>query len=127
MALGGSQITSGQQPTKSARSFLWVRYADWAITTPLILIDLAILVGAPFADIFYLVIADLLMIAAGFAGATSNGLNAVWPLFCFSMVAFTPVLHALIIDFPHYAKAKSAATGALYTKLQVVTLLMWIG
>ena len=126
MALGRSDIVSGQ-PELTPRAFLWVRYADWAITTPLIIVDLALLVGVPYADIFFLIIADLLMIASGFAGATSMGHNAVWPLFCFSMLAFVPILYALTITFPKFAKAKSAATGALYQKLGGVTLLMWIG
>jgi bacteriorhodopsin len=67
------------------------------------------------------------MVAAGFAGAVSYGTNAVWPLFCFSMAAFFPVMHSVIVTFPKYAASKSEASKALYKKLQMITVVMWMG
>lgn len=78
MALGHSAIS-----TSTGRAFMWVRYADWAFTTPLLLIDLGLLAGVSLSETYYIVICDLLMIIAGFAAAVSTGANATWPLFIF--------------------------------------------
>lgn len=53
MALGNSHIS-----VANGRGFLWVRYADWAATTPLLLADLGLLVGASYADIAWIILAE---------------------------------------------------------------------
>jgi bacteriorhodopsin len=44
------------------RQIYWARYVDWAITTPLLLLDLTILAGLPGADILLAVFADVAMV-----------------------------------------------------------------
>jgi bacteriorhodopsin len=63
-----------------------VRYADWLLTTPLLLLDLGLLVGASNVDIGWIVFCDVIMVVAGFAGVVSTGTNAAWPLFIFGSV-----------------------------------------
>ena len=120
MALGQSSfsVTNGRQ-------FLWVRYADWAATTPLLLLDLGLLAGASYVDISWVILCDLLMVAAGFAGAVSSGYNAAWPLFTFGMVTFLPVLYALGVTFPAAAKLKGPKTSALFQKLALLMAVTW--
>jgi bacteriorhodopsin len=120
MALGGTAV-----PTLNARAFLWVRYADWLVTTPLLLIDLGLLVGAPLLEIGWVVAMDVLMVVAGFAGAISTGTNAAWPLLAIGCLFFLPVLHALVASFAESAKAKGAKTFALYSKLAVLLGVTW--
>jgi len=72
---------------RSGRDFLWARYADWAFTTPLLLIDLGLLAGVSLSEIYFIVLCDILMVVAGFAGAVSTGAYAAWPLFIFGCVA----------------------------------------
>ena len=120
MALGNTHI-----PVTNGRAFLWVRYADWAATTPLLLLDLGLLAGASSVDIAWVVLCDLLMIAAGFAGATSSGYNAAWPLFAFGMAAFVPVLHALAVTFPAAARLRGPNAASLFTKLAAIMAVTW--
>ena len=120
MALGRSDI-----PVTNGRAFLWVRYADWAATTPLLLLDLGLLAGASPVDIAWVVLCDLLMIAAGFAGSTSSGYNAAWPLFAFGMAAFVPVLHALAVTFPAAARLRGPNAASLFNKLAVIMAVTW--
>ena len=55
--------------------FYWARYVDWFFTTPLLLLDLALLAGASKEAIVWLIGLDLGMIATGFfAGVTSSDL-----------------------------------------------------
>jgi bacteriorhodopsin len=117
MALGNSAIS-----TSSGRDFLWVRYADWAFTTPLLLIDLGLLAGVSLSEIYFIVLCDILMVVAGFAGAVSAGANAAWPLFIFGCFAFLPILHFLIAKLP--ARAPKGAKSAFRT-LSWLTIVLW--
>jgi len=53
-------------------SIYWARYADWLITTPLLLIDLALLAQASRNTIYTLVGLDVLMIVTGLIGALAQ-------------------------------------------------------
>jgi len=44
------------------RQIYWARYIDWAITTPLLLIDLTVLAGLPGVEILLAIYADIAMI-----------------------------------------------------------------
>ena len=120
MALGHSTIV-----IPGPREFLWVRYADWAATTPLLLIDIGLLAGASYADIALVVLADLLMIAAGFAASVSYGTNATWPLFVFGMVAFVPVIYFILVNFRASAAARGPKTAQLYNNLAYFLVIIW--
>jgi bacteriorhodopsin len=56
----------------ATREIFWARYADWAITTPLLLLDLALFAGLSFLDIGFLVVADMGMILTGLFGASDT-------------------------------------------------------
>ena len=54
-------------------TIFYVRFIEWFLTTPLILLNLALLAGLSWADVFSMVIADEMMIVSGFmAGVTSK-------------------------------------------------------
>jgi bacteriorhodopsin len=120
MALGNSST-----PTANGRAFLWVRYADWVFTTPLLLVDIGLLAGADMMTIGWVVFCDVIMCVAGFAGVVSSGTNAAWPLFAFGMVAFLPIIHAIAITFNQAAAAKGPRTASLYSKLAVLLVVTW--
>jgi len=44
------------------RQIYWARYIDWAITMPLLLINLTVLAGLPGVEILLVVFADIAMI-----------------------------------------------------------------
>lgn len=44
------------------RQIYWARYIDWAITSPLILLDLTLLAGLPGAQILFVIVTDVAMI-----------------------------------------------------------------
>merc|ERR1712127_591346 len=66
-------MLSGQGWTAIAgcRQFFYARYADWSVTTPLLLLDLGLIAGADGALIAAVIGADLIMIMAGYLGAVS--------------------------------------------------------
>jgi bacteriorhodopsin len=56
-------------PSRVLHSPKLCRYVDWALTTPLLLLDLALLAGLPWIDVLALLVVDEAMILTGaFAG-----------------------------------------------------------
>ncbi|SOV09336.1 related to YRO2 - putative plasma membrane protein, transcriptionally regulated by Haa1p [Ustilago sp. UG-2017a] len=62
----GPDSVNGMRPT---RSIWYVRYIDWTITTPLLLLELLLLSGLPLSTIFIAIFFDLVMIITGLVGA----------------------------------------------------------
>jgi bacteriorhodopsin len=51
------------------REIFYVRYIDWFITTPLLLVDLLLTAGLPWPKILWVVLVDWIMIVCGLVGA----------------------------------------------------------
>lgn len=51
------------------REFFYVRYIDWFVTTPLLLLDLLLTAGVPASSIAITILADEMMIVTGLVGA----------------------------------------------------------
>lgn len=96
-----------------------------ALTTPLLLVDLALLAGSSYAEIFFLIVCDLIMIAAGFAGAVSGGLNATWPLFVFGCVAGLPIIYTLAVKFRASAAKATPEVAKTFNVLSLLTIVIW--
>lgn len=56
-------------PVGSGRSIWYVRYIDWAITTPALLLELTLATGLPLSDVITVIFFDLVMIITGLVGA----------------------------------------------------------
>lgn len=78
------------------RAFLWPRYVDWSVTTPLLLLDLALLAGASWDETVFLIVADAVMVVAGLGASLLRGPgideSARWIGFAFGCVAFVPIV-----------------------------------
>lgn len=51
------------------RSIFYVRYIDWFITTPLLLLDLLLTAGMPWPTVLFIIMVDEIMIVTGLVGA----------------------------------------------------------
>jgi len=122
MALGSTQYC-----TITGRAFLWVRYVDWFFTVPLLVLDLGVLAGAHWSELFFTIICADVMIAAGYAGAIDVAYNATWPLFAFGFVAFAPVAISLLTSFRASAYRHHVEVGKLYDLLAFSSVLLWTG
>ena len=63
------------------RALLWLRYAQWAFNTPLLVGIVGLLAGTTVMELFYVTLLSWITTGALFAGAISTGLNATWPLY----------------------------------------------
>mmetsp|Transcript_53068 Transcript_53068/g.103840 ORF Transcript_53068/g.103840 Transcript_53068/m.103840 type:complete len:225 (-) Transcript_53068:258-932(-) len=85
------------------RPFYYARYFDWALTTPLLILDLGLVSGTPLREMLYPIGFDVLMIAAGYlAGYQEEG--ARWYLFALGCFFMLPVAHALMTTFQDFAE-----------------------
>jgi hypothetical protein len=73
------------------------------------------------------VVMDLVMIASGFAGAVSSGLNATWPLFTFGCVALVPILYMLATGFSGRAGQGAPGVKSAFNTLMGLTIFVWAG
>jgi bacteriorhodopsin len=79
------------------RQFLFARYIDWVLTTPIMLHTLVHFAGGSDDEMTYIFFMDVLMIVAGLiASLVCDGWK--WFFFAFSMLCFIPILH-LICQF----------------------------
>lgn len=64
------------------RSIFYVRYIDWFITTPLLLLDLLLTAGMPWPHIAWIILMDEIMIVTGLIGALTESVYK-WGYFVF--------------------------------------------
>ncbi|PWN42434.1 family A G protein-coupled receptor-like protein [Ceraceosorus guamensis] len=84
----------GDTNPRATRSIWYVRYIDWVITTPLLLLELLLVSGLPLSAIFGTVFADEVMIITGLVGALVPS-TYKWGYFTFGNVAMFGVFYVL--------------------------------
>lgn len=130
MATGiGGSITREEKHNHfgSVREVLVPRYVDWAITTPLLLLDLTLLAGLPVGEILIAIFADLVMIFTGLISALHQDLRYRWGFYVFSCSAMLYVFYALVGSARSYAFVRSPKVGALYNQLSLALIVLWTG
>eukprot|EP00282_Hemiselmis_andersenii_P040949 CAMPEP_0172058024 /NCGR_PEP_ID=MMETSP1043-20130122/6631_1 /TAXON_ID=464988 /ORGANISM="Hemiselmis andersenii, Strain CCMP441" /LENGTH=179 /DNA_ID=CAMNT_0012717537 /DNA_START=1 /DNA_END=540 /DNA_ORIENTATION=- len=121
-------MLSGQGWTAIAgcRQFFYARYVDWAITTPLILLELGLIAGAEPASIAAAIGADVVMVFSGYMGAVSVVTTVKWFWFLIGIGVFVPVLYTLAVTFRESAVAKGSEVADVYGKVAWLTIVLWI-
>ena len=107
-----------------AAPILLVRHLDWLLTTPILLVDLGIASGAPAHEIVIAVVADIIMIAAGYAAvATPVRSTATWSI---GLLFFAPVVWFLLKWRYHAPKSKKPALSLTLAVWAVYPLLSFM-
>ncbi|KAF2007302.1 family A G protein-coupled receptor-like protein [Amniculicola lignicola CBS 123094] len=108
------------------RQVYWARYVDWSLTTPLLLLDLALLAGLNGAHITMAVIADLIMILTGlFAAFGTEGTPQKWGWYTIACVAYLVVVWHLGVNGRVTAAAKGSKVGKFFAAIAGFTLIIW--
>jgi len=108
----------------NGRNVYYMRYVDWFFTTPLLLLDLAMLAGSDFWDTFYVIGMDCIMILAG-ALATFSTDGGKWPLFMIGMVAFVLFLSKLFTSMSASAQKLGGAVHSKFMTVARVSMGIW--
>lgn len=126
-ALGQVTIMAHGSNNGTTRSFEWVRYAAWALVAPITIWIFGLLSGAHWVELIWVSIVTIVGLAAGYAGAISNGFNATWPLFAFAVMSFFPVFIALLFTFRRAAYKVHTEIGKLYDVVGLGSLILYVG
>lgn len=123
---GSTTLTSAGGET---REFYWARYIDWLFTTPLLLLDLALIAlfrpGRSVGLISAIIGLDVLMILTGLgAGFSTNAFLQV-VLFIISTAALVGVLYLLVTSLMQAARGRSPAVARIFNVLAGLTVVLW--
>ncbi|KAF2454244.1 hypothetical protein BDY21DRAFT_107772 [Lineolata rhizophorae] len=109
------------------RQVFWAHYVDWALSTPLVLLDLALLAGLSGAHTLLAVVADVVMVLCGlFAALGQHGTGQRWGWFAFACVAFLAVVWQLVVNGRRVAVARGGDAGRFYQALAAYTVVVWL-
>jgi bacteriorhodopsin len=103
----------------------WARYADWLFTTPLLLLDIALLAGADWRDIGALVGLDAFMIVTGLAATLMKIPTARYAFWTISTIAMLFLLYFLVATVGASAKETSEEAQSTFRVLQWLIVISW--
>ncbi len=103
----------------------WARYADWLFTTPLLLLDLALLVDADRGTILALIGADGIMIGTGLIGALTQVYQFRFVWWAVSTAALLYILYVLFFGFTKKASGMDEEVASTFMILRNLTIILW--
>jgi len=108
------------------RAVYYARYIDWTLTTPLLLLDLALLAGLNGAQILIAIVADVVMILTGlFAAYGSEDSPQKWGWYTMACLAYLIVIYQLAVNGRAAAMNKSGKVGSFFAAIGGFTLVIW--
>ncbi|GHO81724.1 rhodopsin [Ktedonobacter sp. SOSP1-85] len=114
----------------NGKVILFGRYIDWVITTPLLLMNLA-LIALPrnfpsrLAVIGTMIAADVYMIVSGL-GASLIRSNFRWAFFAVSCAGFLAVLYFIVVKLTPEANVRSGPVQRHYSTLAIMLIALWV-
>jgi bacteriorhodopsin len=118
--LTGVELTTGE-----VLEIYWARYADWLFTTPLLLLDIALLAGADRNTIGALIGLDAFMIITGLVGALTKQPTFRYVWWTVSTIALIFILYFLYVNLGRAAAQKDEDTQSTFNVLRNVILVLW--
>jgi bacteriorhodopsin len=108
-----------------SRQIFYVRYIDWFITTPLLLMDLLLTAGVPWPTILFVILLDEVMIVTGLVGALVQS-SYKWGYFIFGCAALVYVLYVLVFEARKNALRLGTDVHRVYTMCGALFAGMWV-
>ncbi|KAI1614446.1 bacteriorhodopsin [Exophiala viscosa] len=107
------------------REIYWARYVDWSLTTPLLLLDLALLSGLNGANILVAIIADLIMVLTGLFASFGTTSGQTWGYFTWGCIAYLVIIYQLAYNGRTAVEGKDSKTKTFYASIAGFTLILW--
>jgi bacteriorhodopsin len=108
------------------RQVYWARYVNWALTTPLVLLNLCLLAGIDGAHTLMALLANLIMILSGlFAAFGAERTAQKWGWFTIACLSYLFVIWHIGLHGTRMVKAKGARVSRLFATLASYTLILW--
>jgi len=107
------------------RQVFWARYVDWALTTPLLILDLAFLAGMDGASILVAIATDEIMVLTGLFAAFGKTGGQKWVYYAIACVAYLVIVYLLAVSGRRAVMAKDNGTARLFASIGGFTLVLW--
>jgi bacteriorhodopsin len=107
------------------RQIFYVRYIDWFLTTPLLLLDLLLTAGLPWPHILFTIFMDMGMVICGLIGALVSS-RYKWAYFVFGCGFFLYVVYTLLIPARRHASALGGDVSRAYNICGIWLLGLWL-
>lgn len=107
------------------RSIWYVRYIDWVITTPALLLELTLATGLPLSDVITLIFFDLVMIVTGLVGALIPT-QYKWAFWAFGMAALFYIWWVLAGPARQSSRALGGSFGRSFTISASILSVLWL-
>ncbi|EXJ64414.1 hypothetical protein A1O7_00750 [Cladophialophora yegresii CBS 114405] len=117
-------MRSSAKVAGNMRQIFYVRYIDWFITTPLIVVQLLLVAGLPTPTILYTLLMTEVVVVNGLVGALVKS-SYKWGFFTFGAVAFFFVAFAIAWDGRAYARVLGVDVLRIFNILAAWTILLW--
>lgn len=103
---------------------LWLRYVNWFLTDPLILLNLALLSGLPGAHLLVAVAADFAMLGSGLLGTFAGHTARRWVWFTISAISYLVVVYQVGVNGGRAAGRKDVQTKRFFGAISGVALVV---
>ncbi|KAK5084705.1 hypothetical protein LTR05_005783 [Lithohypha guttulata] len=107
------------------RQIFYVRYIDWFVTTPLLLLKLLLTCGMPTPTIVYTMLINEVMIVCGLVGALVKT-SYKWGYFVFGCFAFFFVAYTVAFQGRSYACTLGQDISKIYTMAAIPIIAVWM-
>ncbi|KAF2807435.1 family A G protein-coupled receptor-like protein [Mytilinidion resinicola] len=107
------------------REIFYVRYIDWFITTPLLLMDLLLTAGMPWPSVLWVILVDEVMIVTGLVGALVRS-DYKWGYFAMGCAALVYIVYVLGWEARKHASALGPDIGRVFLMCGSLTTVLWI-
>ena len=107
------------------RGIFYVRYIDWVITTPLLLMDLLLTAGLPWPTVLWVILVDEVMIITGLVGALVKS-SYKWGYFVFGCIALFYVVYVLAWEARRNANHLGQDVGRVFLYCGSLTAFLWL-
>ncbi|KAF2235348.1 family A G protein-coupled receptor-like protein [Viridothelium virens] len=107
------------------REIFYVRYIDWFITTPLLLMDLLLTAATPWPTTLFVILVDEVMIVAGLVGALVRS-SYKWGYFTFGCAALFYIWYHLGYESRVNANRLGKDVGRTFLMCGSLTAFVWL-
>jgi len=107
------------------RQVYWARYVDWSITTPLLLLDLALLAGLSGYSILVTITADVIMILTGLFASFANSKTQKWGWYAIGCLSYLTVIYQLAYKGRKAVANRDNQTRSFFGAISLFTLILW--
>lgn len=106
------------------REIFYVRYIDWAITTPLLLMDLLLTAAMPWPTVLFTILVDEIMVVTGLVGALIYT-SYKWGYYAFGCAALFYIAYMLAFEARKHANAMGKDVGRAFLICGSLTTFLW--